>query len=178
MEVETETEVEVTDSEAENEPAAAAAKSEMSESAEKNDSSARVGGDDDDILNVDCREEVDEFSQFLNDFESELNDSGNIIEKKPKSASGKKKKTKIVKKKKLVKRIIIKKRKSPKKTETLKTSLAPTASRTEDRASRSEQSDFSNRIKVCVGTRTRNPKGFVPRTLTTITISAPSQFCE
>ncbi len=71
IEVETETEVEVTDSEAETETSVPS-KTEKSEGGEKNDSSVR--GDDDDVLNVDCRDEVDEFSKFLNDFESELND--------------------------------------------------------------------------------------------------------
>jgi len=130
----------VTDSEAENELASTTTtptKADASKAAEKNDSSARVG-DDDDVLNVDCREEVDEFSQFLNDFESELNDSGNVVEKKPKSTSAttKKKKTKMVKKKKLVKRVVVKKRKS-KKLDSAKTGLPPTTTtRIEGRDSR------------------------------------------
>ena len=66
-EVETETEVEVTDSEyeAEADPG--------EHQKDKSDVLSTVAmNNDEDVLNVDCREEVDEFSKFLNEFETEL----------------------------------------------------------------------------------------------------------
>ena len=66
-EVETETEVEVTDSEyeAEVDP--------TEQLKDKSDVlSTSAINNDEDVLNVDCREEVDEFSKFLNEFETEL----------------------------------------------------------------------------------------------------------
>jgi hypothetical protein len=59
-EVETETEVEVTDSEGEAESAAKPPETEVEKA---RDASAR--GDDDDVLNVDCRDEVTIQSTFI-----------------------------------------------------------------------------------------------------------------
>lgn len=66
-EVETETEVEVTDSEYEAEADSADQQKDKSD-----DLSTSALNNDEDVLNVDCREEVDEFSKFLNEFETEL----------------------------------------------------------------------------------------------------------
>jgi hypothetical protein len=66
-EIETETEVEVTDSENEAEAEA------VDQQKDKSDVlSTSAMKDDEDVLNVDCRDEVDEFSKFLNECETEL----------------------------------------------------------------------------------------------------------
>ncbi len=64
----------------------------------KSETKKRSGGtgDEDDILNVDCDDEVDEFAQFLNEFENEIKqDSKKCV-----------KKTKRVKQKKMVKKVV------------------------------------------------------------------------
>ena len=103
----------------------------LSESASetpKHDLSSATLNNDEDILNVDCREEVDEFSKFLNDFETELNDAPpaanvkGVTSSKPGVDGEKKKKTKIVKRKKLVKRVVKKRRGGGEKSSTTGTS--------------------------------------------------------
>ena len=91
------------------------APSESASETPKHDLSSATLNNDEDILNVDCREEVDEFSKFLNDFETELNDAPpaanvKVVTSKPGVDGEKKKKTKIVKRKKLVKRVVKKRR--------------------------------------------------------------------